>query len=123
MHDNYKKANSARRCSRMLPDGRSCAQPALRGRLQCRFHDPIRRISRRFYLPVLEDAPSLQVACSEVVNALLTGKIDRDTAAVCFQGLRLASSNLPQFQREMQAALSETADDAPFSTAEHRTSG
>lgn len=102
MHDNYKRANAAPRCTRVRPNGLACTQPALRQHRFCRFHDPMRRLAIRF--TVLEDAPSLHVACSEVVTALLANKIDKDTARLCFQGLRLVAANLPLFRAEMDLA-------------------
>ena len=107
MHANYKKANSARRCSRVLSTGSPCTQPALRGRAFCRFHDPIRNVTSRCPIPFIEDAATLQVSYAEVISSLVAGKIDKKTAELCFQGLRLAAGNLKQFQEEMESALAE----------------
>ena len=101
MHDNYKKANAAPRCTRSLANGLTCTQPALRGRCFCRFHDPITTRNRRFDLPIIEDAPSLQIAVTGVVNALLNGKLDPRAADLCFRGLRLCAANIKDFQAEM----------------------
>jgi len=101
MHTNYEKANRAPRCVHIRPNGLACTQPALRNRHFCRFHDPIGKVSRACNIPVLEDAPTLQVAYTEVVSALIARKMDHKTAELCFQGLRMAGKNLKQFQHEM----------------------
>jgi hypothetical protein len=105
MHDNYKKANASPRCVHLLPGGLPCTQPARRGHRFCRFHDPVAARNLRMHLPIIEDAPSLQFAVAEVVSALVAGKIDKDSAAVAFQGIRLAAENLKDFQAEMNNDL------------------
>ena len=105
MHDNYKKANNAPRCVHIRPNGPTCTQPALRDRHFCRFHDPIAELTRRCPIPFVEDAPTLQVAYTEVVSALLDSRIDTKAAELCFQGLRLAALNLKQLQEEMNSVI------------------
>ena len=101
MHHNYEKANLAPRCVHTCSTGLPCTQPALRGRRFCRFHDPISARNRRFVLPIIEDGASLQVAIAEIVHALVAGQMDRRSAEVAMQGLRLAATNMKNFQAEM----------------------
>ena len=110
MHQNYKQANASPRCIHLLPSGLPCTQPARRGRRFCRFHDPIAARNLRMNLPIIEDAPSLQVAVAEVVSALLAGKIDKNVASVAFRGIRLAAANLKDFQSEMHPPIGQDDD-------------
>ncbi|MGH9523387.1 MAG: hypothetical protein ACRD3E_12745 [Terriglobales bacterium] len=101
MHDNYKKANASPRCVQTLAEDRRCTQPALRGRSFCRFHDPITTRNRRWDLPVIEDAPSLQIAITGVVNALVSGTLDRRAAELCLRGFRICAANMKDLQAEL----------------------
>jgi hypothetical protein len=68
------------RCQHVKVNGTQCGSPALRSRRHCFFHDRIRREQakiaanasgpRRFQLPLLEDANSVQVALMKVIQML-----------------------------------------------------
>jgi hypothetical protein len=68
------------RCQHVKVNGTQCGSPALRSRRHCFFHDRIRREQakiaanasspRRFELPLLEDANSVQVALMKVIQIL-----------------------------------------------------
>src|SRR5216684_9294356 len=92
------------RCQHLKVNGTQCGSPALRWRRLCFFHERIRRervrvlkdmsTSRRFDLPLLEDANSVQVALMKVIQMLGCGRLDHRTAGLMLYALQTASSNL-----------------------------
>jgi hypothetical protein len=76
----------------------------LRWRRQCFFHERIRRerakiakdmsAQRRFDLPLLEDANSVQVALMKTIQMLGSGRMDHRTAGLMLYALQTASINL-----------------------------
>ncbi|HUA14828.1 MAG TPA: hypothetical protein VMG31_05990 [Verrucomicrobiae bacterium] len=88
----------------MKVNGTQCGSPALRRRRFCFFHDKVRRerariasqtlSQRRFDLPLLEDANSVQVALMKVVQMLGSGNLDHKTAGLMLYALQTASTNL-----------------------------
>jgi hypothetical protein len=93
------------RCTHIRTNGTQCGSPALRGRRFCFFHKNWRgqRIQlgaklpaspATFTLPVLEDANSVQIALMQVIQLLLSGRIDAKTAGLLLYALQTASLNL-----------------------------
>jgi len=92
------------RCQHVKMNGTQCGSPALRNRRLCFFHDRIRReqariaadasAQRRFDLPLLEDANSVQVALMKVIQMLGSGRLDHKTAGLMLYALQTASANL-----------------------------
>jgi hypothetical protein len=92
------------RCQHIKMNGTQCGSPALRWRRQCFFHERIRRerakiakdmsAQRRFDLPLLEDANSVQVALMKTIQMLGSGRLDHRTAGLMLYGLQTASVNL-----------------------------
>jgi hypothetical protein len=92
------------RCQHIKVNGTQCGSPSLRSRRYCFFHDRIRReqvkiaadasAQRRFALPLLEDANSVQVALMKVIQMLASGAVDHKTAGLILYALQTASSNL-----------------------------
>ncbi len=92
------------RCQHIKMNGTQCGSPALRWRRQCFFHERIRReqaknakdmaVQRRFELPLLEDANSVQVGLMKVIQMLGSARIDHKTAGLMLYALQTASSNL-----------------------------
>lgn len=92
------------RCQHVKTNGTQCGSPALRRRRHCFFHDKIRRerakiaanasAQRRFDLPLLEDANSVQVALMKVIQMLGCGQMDHKTAGLILYALQTASVNL-----------------------------
>lgn len=102
------------RCRYIKTNGLICKSPSLNGRVYCYFH---RRLNDRNYvyrlheanqvslatgasLPItgLEDAESVQLALSVVVNALCVGDLDPQRARAILYGLQLASNNARQIK-------------------------
>jgi hypothetical protein len=97
------------RCQHIKVNGTQCGCPALRDRRLCFFHYKWQeatnagnaRAERRrageppvFFLPILEDANSVQVSLMEVMRMLLDREIDHKTAALLLYALQTAASNL-----------------------------
>jgi hypothetical protein len=92
------------RCQHVKVNGTQCGSPALRRRRYCFFHDKVRRergriaaetsAQRRFNLPLLEDANSVQVALMKVMQMLGSGTMDHRTAGLMLYALQTASINL-----------------------------
>lgn len=99
------------RCTHIKTNGTQCASPALHGRRFCFFHKNWRgqriqldkklpAVSATFTLPVLEDANSVQIALMQVIQLLLSGRIDSKTAGLLLYALQTASLNLKQTDLE-----------------------
>jgi hypothetical protein len=99
------------RCTHIKTNGTQCGSPALRGRRFCFFHKNWRgqriQLDRKlpavpatFILPVLEDANSVQIALMQVIQLLLSGRIDSKTAGLLLYALQTASLNLKQTDLE-----------------------
>ncbi len=85
-------------CRHILPSGRKCKSPALTGKTYCYFHDRLifarddgtRPNDEPLKLPPLEDARGLQLALTQVLSALGSGRINTKQASVYLYGLQLA---------------------------------
>jgi hypothetical protein len=94
------------RCQHLKTNGTQCESPALRRKRFCYFHkryqderirlnvDRRRRGTATFFLPVLEDANSIQMSLMQIVRLLLTGQIEHKTASLLLYALQTASANL-----------------------------
>ena len=100
------------RCQHVKINGTQCGSPALRRRKFCYFHDRVRRertrilanksmMLRRFDLPLLEDANSVQVALMKVMQMLGSGEMEHKTAGLMLYALQTASSNLRNTEFEV----------------------
>lgn len=100
------------RCQHVKMNGTQCGSPALRRKRHCFFHDRIRRerakiardttAQRRFDLPLLEDANSVQVGLMKVIQMLGSGRMDHKTAGLILYALQTASVNLRIAQFEVR---------------------
>ena len=100
------------RCQHVKVNGTQCGSPALRRRRYCFFHDHTRReqakiaakasAPRRFDLPLLEDANSVQVALMKVIQMLASGSVDHKTAGLILYALQTASINLRNADFEVE---------------------
>lgn len=96
------------RCQHLKTNGTQCGSPALRRNRFCYFHkryqderirlnlDRRRRGTATFFLPVLEDANSIQMSLMQIMRLLLTGQIEHKTASLLLYALQTASVNLRQ---------------------------
>jgi hypothetical protein len=102
------------RCQHIKMNGTQCGSPALHRRRQCFFHERIRRerakiakdmsTQRRFDLPLLEDANSVQVALMKTIQMLGSGRLDHRTAGLMLYALQTASVNMRQANFEADDA-------------------
>jgi hypothetical protein len=116
------------RCQHLKMNGTQCGSPALRWRRLCFFHERIRRervrvlkdmsTTRRFDLPLLEDANSVQVALMKVIQMLGSGRLDHRTAGLMLYALQTASCNL----RNVNFEPAESTDVVIDRDDIHRTS-
>jgi len=95
------------RCQHLKTNGTQCGSPALRRNRFCYFHKRYqeerirltadrRRAPATFFLPVLEDANSIQMSLMQIMRRLLTGQIEHKTASLLLYALQTASTNLRQ---------------------------
>ena len=108
------------RCQHVKVNGTQCGSPALRRRRLCYFHERIRReqariaadgsAQRRFELPLLEDANSVQVALMKVIQMLGSGDMDHKTAGLILYALQTASVNLRNAEFEVAEATDVVID-------------
>jgi hypothetical protein len=94
------------RCQHLKVNGTQCGSPALKRNRFCFFHkrfqeeqiklngDRLRRGRANFYLPVLEDANSIQVSLMQIMRLLASGQIDSKIAGLLLYALQTASFNL-----------------------------
>jgi hypothetical protein len=91
-------------CRHILPSGTKCKSPALRGRVYCYFHDRLQRFEQDgqrdtcepLFLPSLEDARGIQMAISQILAALGSGRLESRKAGLYLYGLQLATQLLAQ---------------------------
>jgi len=96
------------RCQHLKTNGTQCGSPALHRNRFCYFHkryqdecirlnaDRRRRGTATFFLPLLEDANSIQMSLMQIMRLLLTGQIEHKTASLLLYALQTASTNLRQ---------------------------
>ena len=85
-------------CRHLMPGGRKCHAPALRGKSYCYHHTKLHfrrwgaREPRMLKTLALDNARSLQTAVAEVLTALGSPLTDPKKAAVILYGLNLANN-------------------------------
>ncbi|HEX4031382.1 MAG TPA: hypothetical protein VHX20_13515 [Terracidiphilus sp.] len=109
-------------CRHILPRGTKCKSPALRGKVYCYFHDRLQRFeqdgqrdaSEPLLLPSLEDARGIQMAISQILAALGSGRLESRKAGLYLYGLQLATQLLAQLPepspQEMVRTVTTGAD-------------
>jgi hypothetical protein len=101
-----------RRCRHVKTNGTQCGSPALKGKELCFYHDQNQPRAVELYvdgqryfdasiiMPVFEDAHSIQTVIRQVVQLMLTRRIDRKDAGLLLYALQIASGNLKMMQAE-----------------------
>jgi hypothetical protein len=91
-------------CRHIMPTGRTCKSPAMRGNAYCYFHHPQRssrstpRVAElEFEIDPLIDPSSIVVIGEQILRAMAANRVSKSRAAVMFQGLQtiMASYRLP----------------------------
>ena len=101
-----------RRCRHVKTNGTQCGSPALKGQELCYYHEQNRPMPAELYLdgdryadsqivlPVFEDAHSIQTVIRQVVQLMLSRRIERKDAGLLLYALQIASGNLKMMQAE-----------------------
>jgi hypothetical protein len=101
-----------RRCRHVKTNGTQCGSPALKGKELCYYHDHNRPQPVELYMdgerycdsqivpPVFEDAHSIQTVIRQVVQLMLTRRIERKDAGLLLYALQIASGNLKTMRAE-----------------------
>jgi len=118
--DSMRAAHNAPRCQHIRLNSQRCAAPALRGQALCYFHhraqDPATYDER--WLPVQDDAASLQLAVARVQRLLLMDGFEFKRATALLYSLQIACMNLKNLKAEFpqpEAAEGERPQPKPVS--------
>lgn len=95
-------------CAQRKCNGDPCQSPALRGEKFCHYHKvmgkPAINIdnepSGHAYLPVFEDAVSIQSAISDVCEMMLHRRIETKEASILLYAMQVASANMAHMNEE-----------------------
>lgn len=86
-----------------MPGGRNCHSPALRGMAYCYYHQKLHKAlnrskhaHKRLELASIQDRKGVQLAISQVCDALGKARIDDRDARVMMYGLQLATQLSPK---------------------------
>jgi len=129
-----------RRCGHIKTNGTQCGSPALKGKELCYFHEKNRPEPVDYYideehysvgqivLPVFEDGHSIQTVIRQVVQLMLTRRIERKDAGLMLYALQIAAGNLKTMQTEkarpMQMVVEpEKAGETPLGMTPWSASG
>jgi len=92
-------------CRHIMPTGRTCKSPAMRGSAFCYFHRGPQQSVRRTLKPVdtklelepISDPAGISLNADRILRALASNQISSSKAAILFQGLQtvLASFRMP----------------------------
>ncbi len=103
-----KKANRARRCSIVKADGQPCRAPAIKDQSYCVFHARAAQTQQQVQMQVgvLEDPESMQITLKQIMEQVVSKRIDLRDAAVLLRAVQIAGSTLKR------AALKTDVGDA-----------
>ncbi len=95
-------------CAQRKANGDPCQSPALRGGRFCHYHKSMgmpkinldNSPSGHAYLPVFEDAVSIQSAISDVCEMMLHRRIEPKEASVLLYAMQVASTNMAHMNGE-----------------------
>jgi len=113
-------------CAQRKCNGDPCQSPALHGEEFCHYHKIMgkpkvnidNRPSGHTYLPVFEDAVSIQGAISDVCEMMLHRRIEAKEASILLYAMQVASTNMaqlngPKAQRKQKSQKKGPASSAP----------
>jgi hypothetical protein len=95
-------------CMQRKADGDPCQSPALRDEMFCHYHKVTGKNainldnspSGHSYLPVFEDAVSIQSAISDVCEMMLHRRIETKEASILLYAMQVASTNMAHLNGE-----------------------
>jgi hypothetical protein len=86
--------SSIRQCIHRKLNTNQCGSPAMHASPHCYFHTDLNRRRREVPMPMLQTAADIQLAITEVIRALIEGRIDRGRANSILYGLQLSQNGL-----------------------------
>lgn len=91
-----KLANQARRCSHLRNDGEPCRAPAMGERAFCVFHSRGHdcETNERIKFGFLEDDGSLQLVLKQIMEQVVTGRMQPQTATLLLRATQIANGVL-----------------------------
>lgn len=91
-----KLADKAPRCSHLKSNGKPCRAPAIGNRQFCVFH--ARSIDNqenpKINVEVLENRESLQLTVKQIMEQIVSGRIESQTASLLLRAVQVANSTL-----------------------------
>jgi hypothetical protein len=99
-----KLANQAPRCTHLKNNGEPCRAPAMGERLFCVFHTRAYdcETNQRIKVGFLEDRCSLRLVLKQIMEQVLSGRIDPQTAAVLLRATQIANGVLKKRKSTQQ---------------------
>ena len=89
-----KLAQQAPRCSHLKSNGKPCRAPAMGNRLFCVFHSRALETqdNPRINVTVLEDRESLQLTVKQIMEQIVSGRIEPQNASLLLRAVQIANS-------------------------------
>lgn len=108
-------------CAQRKHNGDPCQSPALRGERFCHYHKVMglpkveidNAPSGHTYLPVFEDAVSIQGAISDVCEMMLHRRIEPKEAAILLYAMQVASTNMAHLNGHNALGKQKTPKKSP----------
>jgi len=108
-------------CAQRKANGDPCQSPVLRGEKFCHYHKvmglPKVNIdngpSSHAYLPVFEDAVSIQSAISDVCEMMLHRRIETKEASILLYAMQVASTNMAHLNGDKALRIQKTKKKSP----------
>jgi hypothetical protein len=94
-------------CRHILPRGAKCKAAALKGHPYCYFHDKLHTYTQdgrredkgTFCLPSIEDASGIQLALTQIMNAMANGRLDSREGVRLIYGLQVGIQALDRVSK------------------------
>jgi hypothetical protein len=107
-----KKANQAPRCSHLKSNGEPCRAPAMGNRLFCVFHTRAHDTElekEKIRIGVIENREGVQIAVKQIMEHIVSEKIDARGAALLLRAVQIAGSAVKSDKTQPQPAKSKRA--------------
>jgi hypothetical protein len=86
---------TAKTCRHLMPNGRTCQSPAMRGSAYCYFHGPQNRPRRaskptesEFEIGLLDDPSCIPIIGNQILQAMAANRLSKGRASVILQTLQ-----------------------------------
>ena len=80
------------RCNHVKTNGERCGSPALRNQSFCYYHKQLRRPASTNRIPHFETPAAMSITIRNIVQMLLSKRIDPKTATAAFYGIQVAGN-------------------------------